>query len=348
MQKYIKQVSGSVALPILFTILSPLNAVQASDNINDIQATQTSFQALACDGCSAAQMRTKALQSTPPGNYVFVYNLSSSSIRKYRIYLDSTCKMDPVPDKEGNQTESNPVPLCGSYKDAIESSADQSVQQIFNSMLTVNSHQPLLLSAGKAGNWWVGGNGINRIPNDPSTGQPFNLPNVAWEYPQGAGYRFMEQVQSILQNQSQLRLVDPDLAALIYDVWIASANVSVTISVSPSITAQGNLQVESERPVQLKVCNTAGDCADLEIRRDRTQISVSLKQVVTRDGNMYPTPSRQTPTSPQWSFPNGGGDGFADNLRAHGVDLPGTSSGWGYISCSWQGNRLIGCIIYNN
>jgi|GEM_PF-4960502 len=336
---------------LLFLLLAGISiaAIRAgAEDLIAITADQITFAMTGCENCTPPQMKSLATRSTSPGNYVFVYSLATNVIRKYRVYLDSTCKYDPLPPGKqrppGERTESTPKPTCGAYRDAIESAVDSSVQAIFNAMHALSLSAPQLLATGSA-NWWVGGNGLRHMPPDAATGQPFNLPDAAWEYPQGTGYRFMDQVGQVLQDQTQLRELDPDLAALIYDIWVPSVNVSITISANPSVTAQGTLQLDVEKPVTLKVCDTDGNCAILKITRDRTQIKVALDSVVDRNGNMFPMPQLQKPSSPSWRFPGGTGDRFARTLQNHGVDIVGPGAGgWYTISCGWVGDRLIGCV----
>lgn len=336
--------------------IAPGFAPTASAELEAISAVaaQTDFPMNKCENCSAAQMQTAAAQAVAPGNYIFIYSLSTATVRKYRVYLESTCKYDPLPEGKADtgtfeeRTESNPVPLCGAVKAAIEAGAvDASLRRIFDSMLSVHRMAPSLLANGAA-SWWTTGNGLNRLPNDPSTGQPYNYSDIAWDLPGGAGYRFMEAIRERLENESMLRDTDPAMADLIYGVWFSSVNVQITISAAPgsggaAVTVGGNVQLDTEKPVRLKVCNSNGDCVTLSVTRNRTQVSVTLETIVDRHGNIYPMPNYQRPSVPSWNFPGGGGaTDFGRDLNRHGVQIWG-APGDIIRSCAWVGGHLMGC-----
>ena len=329
---------------ILLTTTCAVGCVSAVDLV-DVQASQTQFSMVGCENCTAPQMKALALRSTSPGNYVFVYSLATNAVRKYRVYLDSTCKYDPPSKGAGadeQRTESNPVPLCGAYRDAVESAVDPSVQGIFDSMHQLSINAPQLMATGNA-NWWVGGNGMRRVGNDSATGLPFNLPDVAWEAPQGAAFRLMDELGDILKDQNRLHDIDPDLATLIYGIYMPSVNVSITISMNPSVTAQGSLLLDNEKAVKLRVCDTDGNCAIVAITRDRTQLNLVFDSVVDKNGNTYPSPQLKKPDTPQWTFPGGYGVKFVDSMTRHGVDIS-MHGGYYTLSCAWVGSRLIGCV----
>lgn len=313
-----------------------------AQDFSSVQAAQTQFAMLACENCTAPPMKAVALRSTSLANYVSIYNLPGSSVRKYRVHLDSTRKYDPPPEgaEAGEQrTASNPAPLCGAYSDAIESAVDSSVQNIYDTLHQLSINAPKRLSGGTT-NWWVGGNGIRRVSNDASTGQPFNLPDVAWEAPQGTAYRLLDQVGDILKDQAHVRDVDPDLAELIYGVWMPSLS---KIPLQPSITSQEQLQLDSKRPVKLKVCDVNGNCAVILATRGRTQLNLALETVVDKNGNSYPSPQLNKPSNPSWSFPGGSGYKFIDSMTRHGVDIS-IRGGYSRLSCAWVSGRLTGCV----
>lgn len=326
---------------LLLTTTCLVGSSPAQD-FSSVQAAQTPFAIIACENCTAPQMKAVAPRSTSLGNHVFIYNQSGSSVRKYRVHLDSTSKYDPPPEgaEAGEQrTASNPVLLCGVYRDAIEFAVDSSVQNIYDKMHKLSINAPKRLSSGTT-NWWVGGNGIRRVSNDASTGQPFNLPDVAWEAPQGTAYRLLDQLGDILEDQAHVRDVDPDLADLIYGVWMPSLN---TISQQPSITSQDQLRLDSQRPVKLKVCDVNENCAVILATRGRTQLNLALETVVDKNGNSFPSPQLNKPSNPSWSFPGGSGSAFIDSMTRRGVDIS-IRGGYSRLSCTWVNGRLTGCV----
>lgn len=100
-------------------------------------AVQTQVRVGQCENCSAAQMLAKA-KNAPPG-VTFVYDLSHHVIRKFEVYLDSTCAPAPVPQGEtsGMQKtdERDPTTDCGTFKDAVPMlPVDPDVQSAFDAL----------------------------------------------------------------------------------------------------------------------------------------------------------------------------------------------------------------------
>ena len=65
-------------------------------------ATQTVFPFKSCAACTATQMETTAKNTMPLG-VAFIYDLTGHVIRKYEVYMDSTCGVQPDPAKHSGE-----------------------------------------------------------------------------------------------------------------------------------------------------------------------------------------------------------------------------------------------------
>src|SRR5215467_7455871 len=90
--------------------------------VTDI-AFATSVPMKECANCTQAQMLAKA-KNNPPG-MVFIYDLAHNVIRKFNVFMDSTCANQPVVQSRAGEgqhvqdTGGNGI-NCGSFKDAEE------------------------------------------------------------------------------------------------------------------------------------------------------------------------------------------------------------------------------------
>jgi hypothetical protein len=303
--------------------------------------SQTIVKAIQCSGCSPNQMKSAAI-AAPGLGVIFIYDIGSATIRKYERYNDTTCGADPAPTAAGKPGS----PRCSAFRAADEETVDEGVQSIFNSLLDVEQVNPgLVLHA--AASFQIGaGNGAI----DPHTGRPFDLPNIAWDYPQGTYTRFNDFLQETLASEASANNFIPGLGTYLYSYQQSSRNVSISFSGQPGITV--TLSWDRNNTTTMKVCNVDNDCVRYTIA-NTTSIVLTYGGVTDSTGNYYPSPNAHTPANPIWNWraPHGGGDGnhFADGLRGNGVpvtDMDGCGINDNYIlTCSWRGATFIDCSL---
>ena len=294
-------------------------------------ASATSVPMKECANCTQAQMLAKA-KNNPPG-VVFIYDLAHNLIRKFNVFMDSTCANQPVLESHaigGQQvqdTGGNGID-CGSFKDAEEwTPVDPDIQNIFNSLRTVWLVNPTLANTAK-------GTTANP-PIDPNTHQPFNLAKVAFDFPQGSFVRFKEMLQDeILVTRNDANAFIPGLGDEIYGVSVKvnAANVGF-----PEII---QVSVALDRPnttIRLDICNANGDCAKIDVKIVNGAIdSLVYDGVFDAEDMMYPSEFGQAPGSvPGWHWQLGpDADHFRQGLLNNGVSIP-TRPGCG-ADFSWK------------
>ena len=285
-------------------------------------ATQTTTVMKECVNCTATAMQTMA--KNQPVGYHFIYDLAHNIIRKFDVYMDSTCRptpggpanqagdQDPGTDQAGGGTN------CGSFKAADEMTpVDTDVQNIFNSLHSVYMVNPTLANTAKATR--------TNVTINPNTGQPFDLPRAAWDWPSGEGEDLREYLRDVvLATRTSANNFAPGLGDMIHGVSIRVSNVSIG---SPPNVIQVSVALDrSIGVIHIDICNANGDCSKLDV-----QISNGVVQNVTFNGtyavdNMqYPSSSGNAPGQGNfWHFGLGtDADHFAQQLHNNsGVALP--------------------------
>ena len=287
----------------------------------------TSVTMKECPNCTSAQMQNGA-KNSPPG-MAFVYDLAHHVIHKYEVYLDSTCgpsgPSSGIADRKSDgaqieQAGDNGV-NCGTFRAADEMvPVDSNIQAIFDALFHVSQINPALAATGEATR-------EGTPPTDPSTGQPFDLRKVAWDYPQGSFLRLNDLIQNtILASSYTADNFVPGLGDLIFQVNIPLTYpqqvqdpghliISVVIHIDRSITL-----------VHLQLCTDEGDCGSWDIPVNGGQPGkIQFKGVFDSEQMMYPSASGQMPGGLRaWNWGNrGDADHFGQGLRNNGWDVPG-------------------------
>jgi hypothetical protein len=312
-------------------------------------ATQTSFPAKQCTGtCTADQMGTQATHN-PPG-IVFIYDLTHGVIRKFNVFMDSTCgnpySTEGAGDARSDTSAKGDVINCGTFHNYEELPVDSGALTVFEALLAVNQENPQLVGTAKA-------KYQGSLPTDPVTHQPFDLPNVAWEYPNGTYGRFSQYLAAQLATETSANYFAPGLGTYLYAWQQRSRSVSVQIGTT---LVNGSITWDRNNTTTLDVCNVDNDCAEFSLTNPNNTgpVVVSFVGVFDSQRNPYPSPNINRPSTPNWVWrhPTGGGGSFhfGQGLQGNGVQILDDTDACGqnsdyYLSCAWQGSRLIGCTI---
>jgi hypothetical protein len=308
-------------------------------------AAQTVFPFKSCGACTAAQMQTMAKNTMPLG-IAFVYDLAGHAIRKYEVYLDSTCGAQPIP-----QTHSGSGPQtqdaggggvdCGSFKSADEMTPiDPTVQAVFDALYSTYIHDPQLAQTGQETRYGV--------PNDPHTGKPFNLQGVAWDYPNASFQDFMTEMNYNLGTQGMANNFDPYLGDFLYGFKFNGFHLNVIITAPPGVGGQASW--DRNATTQFQVCtDVGGDCAKFQLTVTSSNLAVTFLGIFGPDNNLYPSSNGTAPGNlTNWGFRYGGrigGDHFADEMRSHGVYIPTSgycpAGTYPFLTTTRQNNQII-------
>ncbi len=310
-------------------------------------ATQTTFPAKSCAACTAIQMQTMAKNTMPLG-VAFVYDLTGHVIRKYDVYMDSTCGGQPVPqthsgDRQQTRDASGGGTDCGSFKSADEMTpVDPDVQAVFNNLYYTYVHDYQLAANGEIIHYGV--------PTDPTHNQPFNLQNVAWDYPNASYEDFMREINSIFSDRTSMNNWDPGTGDYLFGYEANSFHVGIVISVPPAV--EGQVSFDRNGTIHVSICTdnagSPGDCAKLDITVQSGNVSITFRGIFNKDNDIYPSANGTAPGNlSQWPFRRGNGsaDHFADEMRNHGVYIP--SSGYcspgthPFLTTTRQNNQIM-------
>ncbi len=293
-----------------------------------VHAAQTIFPATSCANCTATQMQTKAKNTMPLG-VVFVYDLPHHAIRKYEVYTDSDC--GPVGDPstsmargaKGNAAmDSSEGTDCGSFKAADEMTPiDPDVQDVFDNLYNTYVHDPSLASSGQIIHYGVPLNPHN-YPN------PFNLQQVAWDYPNGSFKDFMNEINNIFSDKFNMNEWDPGTGDYLFGYEMASFHVGVVLSAPPGV--EGQISWDRNNMVHVNICTdnagNPGDCAEIDVAVMSGIVQIEFKDIIDKNNNIYPNANGVTPGNlTSWGFPHGGADHFGDILRNHNVYVPNSA-----------------------
>jgi len=284
-------------------------------------------------------------KNSPPG-LAFVYDLPHHVIRKFAVFMDSTCSADPAIQSGAGGADRQPQEddggvNCGSFKAAEELvPVDPAVQATFDALYNVWLHNPQLANTGKATR-------VNPLPIDPGTHQPFDARTIAWDYPQGSYLRFKNYFQNAISTHSGANALVPFLGDDIHGWSVASVDVGVLISGPPGVTF--SLSWDRSTSVHFEWCVPPDlDCIEMTITRSAGgDVSLVYEGVKDFNDNLYPSESGQTPGNlAAWHFRMGGGNHFADGMRMGGVYVPwGPACPYGthlFLTITRQGSHIIG------
>jgi hypothetical protein len=287
-----------------------------------------------CANCNATQMHDMA--KNRPLGMAYIYDLGHHAIRKYEIYMDSTCRPSapPVASAPTGQGQSKDArgghgTECGSVRAADEMlPVDANVQTIFDHRYAIYQLHPSIAAQGTAGY-------SGPMPDDSLTGQPFDLRQVAWDYPTGSYMRFKSWIQTTVNDRSNANNFIPGLGDMIQDVDKPGSTpqpvkdpngnvVTATINPDPIVS-----------PLHLSLCTPDNDCALWDVPVVNGQVgTVQFNGVFGAENQLYPSGSNQNPNGgPVWNWRNRGDlDHFRSGLTSIGWDIPGAptcgSSHW--------------------
>ena len=233
--------------------------------MSSARAAQTVALMKECANCTATQMQTMAKNS--PVGYTFVYDLGHNIIRKYDVYTDSTCAGNPAPQNSatGGHEAAQASGVgggggvqCGSFKAADEvTPVNPGVQNIFNSLRAAWLVNPTLANTAKA----------RRVdpPINPNTGQPFNIPAVGWDYPQGEYRDLYEYLRDVVLGTTRAAANDfaPGLGDFVFGVSMAVDGVD--IGAPPQVLTVHIALDRGYGVVHIDICNANGDCAKYDV-----------------------------------------------------------------------------------
>ena len=272
-----------------------------------------------CADCTAVQMLVQS-KNNPPG-VVFIYDLSHHVIRKFNVFTDSTCAKGSLIQGNANRTQQaqdrgDGSVTCGSFRDAEEvTPIDVGVQNIFDALYHAWQVNPSLADTAKSE--------PGPVPADPGNHNlPFDLPGVAWDYPQGSFVRFKQVLQQIVSSQATANAYVDGLGDYIHGVSVQVG--SVIVALPPTVGVQIDMD-RSNATIYLPVCNAADDCAQIEIKVSGGHVvDVVLDGVFDAAQMMYPSESGQMPgglTAWHW-HQHGDADHFREGLIGDGVNVP--------------------------
>ena len=272
-----------------------------------------------CPGCSATAMQAMAKNTMPLG-LNFVYDLPAHVMRKYEVYLDSTCGPTPVIKSGaggGGQTEGNGTD-CTSFKAAdLMTPVDATVQATFDALYSVYTHNPTLATQGKTTR-------VSLLPVDSVTGQPFDPRYVAWDYPQQSYIRFYNYVQNQIGTRAGANALNGSLGDDIYGWSIASVNVGPILGADPAVSF--SLSWDRSTTTHFEWCVPPDlDCVEFTITRaPNGSVSLVFNGVLDFDQNHYPSASGTPPGNLNgFGFPHHGGDHFAGGMEhGSGIQVP--------------------------
>jgi hypothetical protein len=293
------RVSAAILLLILVRGVMPCYA----------NAQQTVAYMRSCAGCTLAGYVSTA-ESQPDG-VSFLYDLKKQDIRKFVVTSTTNCG----PGGVSQALKAQAVTSCPTTKSAEQLPVDASVVQIFNKMIAIAQVNPKLWNSARDVIH------LRNFPNggiDPYTGEPFDLPEAAWEYPGGTFYRLEKEIEDDLSSQAILEDLDPSLADLIYGIQVPSLQgITITLAENPSATV--SLVFDRNSLTNLEVCNESDDCAEFTVQVTKSQVKISFQDVVDLAGNAYPEPNKNTKTQTWYWRDSTGADHFANFLNRHGT-----------------------------
>ena len=270
-----------------------------------------------CVNCTATQMQTMA--KNQPVGYHFIYDLPHNIIRKYEVYMDSTCTPESATSSgrvSGQHKDGNGVD-CTSFKAADEiTPVNLGVQAIFNSLRATWLVNPTLANTAKA-----------QVADFPtgSGGHVYDASKIAWDYPQGEFRSFQDYLeQQALTSRANANAFCEGLGDFIYGVSIAVN--SVDVGAPPQVLTVHMTLDRQNATVKLKICNSSGDCVNFDVKVVNGQIAgLTYTGTFDAENMMLPSATGATPGQlNQWHWGFGpDADHFAQQIHDRtGVTVP--------------------------
>lgn len=301
--------------------------------------------AIECRNCTGAQEEQKAL-STPGLGVRFIYDLPGNSIRKFTVYLDSPNQFiaNAIPVEPQPTDGSRVQTISGvAVRTLFEMSVDPDVASIFNELHSIYAADPNAF--GKTHRVDISRLGLTYGDTAP---RYFNPKAIAWEYPSGEGYRFIERINDLMEGASSSGTVSNLLSNMIHGVMAPATGAYIEGG-----TTGGTVGVQFGgvgSSINVDFCNAGGDCAKVKITV--TPNGIQSEFLGARDSMdvMFP-PMSERPIRREW-----GRSGFSEarDMAAFIANRTGsnyTIDGGGPIcrrvvlACSDNGAQML-CTIY--
>jgi len=302
-------------------IITAISLLCVSLSASRVQAT-VNIAVMECPNCTATQMQTMAKNSAGVG-VKFVYDLPHHVIHKYDVYLDSTCAPQGSPSAgqiSGGRDTKEGGSRCNSFKAADPfDPVDPDVQLAFDALYHTWQVNPTLANGAKAER-------RGNPPIDPNTGQPFDLPRAAWDFPAGSYNRFRNYIlDDVLDTPSHANAFIPGLGDDLFGWNLGSFDVAVIVERNgPSIGTTLHWD-RNTGLLRLNICNANGDCAQFVIHVSGGSVTqFEYEGVFNINDQQYPSESGAAPGGVlHWEFDNGAdGAHFAQQLQNRGVYVP--------------------------
>lgn len=286
------------------------------------------LQVKSCANCTATQMQTMAKNSMPIG-INFVYDLPHHIIRKYEVYMDSSCRPigGGLKGSAGQQQadrnsdpragSSGPGTDCGSFKAADEMTpVDTEVQATFDALYHTYQVNQTLANTGKATR-------SSPLPIDTVTGQPYDLRYIAFDYPQRSYIRFWADLRSQLSNRDTANALSSGLGDEIFDWSVASVDVGEIFG--EEIGVEFGLSWDRSTSTHFTwYVPPWNDRIELDINRSANgTLSFVFDGILDIDDNYYPSANGDSPLNQNNSgFPHHNGDHFDGGMQHGGISTP--------------------------
>lgn len=342
--------------PVLVLFAISLQTQRARADGAAVDSGTTKAFVVQCAGCSATQMQQKAAAQpvlTGGDGFAFVYDMGAATMRKYYIYWDNSCGAPASPGSGRPETEgASPNPESGciftKYADPM-TPVDSGVASVFSSMNWIYANERA---------YWNTNTIIVDISNlgpDPTFGdnRPFDPRQIAWDYPNGSYFFFVQSLESMLHDEEDAELVDPGLAYALYGIQLPSiSGLQIQAPTGSYITLGLNLDFQVRGNTKVEFCDEGANCAYVTVGMASGGVTISYTGSYDGYGQPFPSPIPPKPGSPLWSWHHQGGfEPFSGWLRQQNVFVPSTGDGcdgaWTnlVLTCTWQGHKLVGCTV---
>ena len=307
------------AAPLLVSGLASSSAAHA--------ATVSWIKVRECPNCTATQMQNLAKNTMPLG-INFVYDLPHHVIRKYEVYIDSTCSPVGGPEVSAapQPSDRNSLPStdsddpgtdCGSFRAADEwTPVDASMQAPFDALYHVWQVNPTLAMTGKA-------TLFAPMPVDTATMHSYDLRYAAWDYPQRSYMRLWADITGKLSTPSGANALSPGLGDDIYGWSVASIEAGLVLG-EPVDAIITFLWDRSSTVKLVWYVPPDNDRIEITITVSNTgEPSFHFDGIYDIDDNLYPSSEGTSPLDHgSAGFPHHGGDHFDGGMQHGGVNVP--------------------------
>lgn len=308
-------------------------------------AAWAAVPAVECRNCTGAQEEQKAL-STPGLGIRFIYDLPGNTVRKFTVYLESpnqfvanAVPVEPQPTIDARVHTPSGVVARTLY----EMSVDPDVAEIFNELRAIYVADPNAF--GKTHRVDISRLGLT---NGEVAPRYFNPQAIAWEYPSGEGYRFVERINDLMAGANSSAAVSQRLSSMIHGVIAPATGAYIEGGTGGATVGIQFGSIGSS--ITVDFCNGGNDCAKVKITV--TPNGVQSEFVGARDSMdvMFPAMSER-PIRREW-----GRNGFSEarDMAAfignrtgsnYSIDGGGPICRRVVLACSDNGAQML-CTIY--